>query len=62
MLEETYLVQFLSELLLLFWRNVLEGSTVGTKVEAYQLHDSLATYYVSAEMADDIDDLLRIIL
>ena len=62
MLEEAYLVQLLSELLFLFWRDVLEGSTVGAEVETYQLHNTLATDDVPTEVADDVDDLLRIIL
>ncbi len=62
MLEETYLVEFLLEARFLFWRDVLEGSSVRSEVESNQFHDALAAHDVSAEMTDNIDDLLRIIL
>ena len=32
------------------------------EVETYQLHDTFAAHDVAAEMADDVDDLLRIVL
>ena len=62
MLEEAYFVQFLSKLFLFFLSYVLEGRSVRSEVETNQLHDALTTHNVAAEMADDIDDLLRIIL
>ena len=62
MLEETYLFQFFAELSFFFESDVLEGCAVGTKVETYQLHDTFAAHDVAAEMADDVDDLLRIVL
>ena len=42
--------------------DVDEGSAVGAEVEADELHDALAAHDVSAEMTDDVDDLLRVIL
>ena len=62
MLEEANLLQFLAELSLLFWRDVLERGAVGAKVQANKFHDALAAHDVAAEMADDVNDLLRVIL
>ena len=62
MLEEAYLVEFLLELNLFLRRDVLKGRTVRAEVEADELHDALAAHDVSAEMTDDVDDLLRVIL
>ena len=62
MLEEANLVEFLLELNLFLWRDVLEWSSVRSEVEANQLHDALAAHDVAAEMADDVNDLLRVIL
>ena len=61
-LEEAYRVELLLQLFFLFGSNVLEGRAVGAEVEADEFHDALAADDVAAEMADDVDDLLRIVL
>ena len=62
MLEEAYLVQFLAELSLLFWRDVLERGAVGAKVQANKFHDALAANDVAAEVTDDVYNLLTVVL
>ena len=58
MLEESDLVQLFFKLRFLFGRNVLERSAVGTKVEANELHDTLAAHDIAAEVADNVYNLL----
>ena len=62
MVEEVDSLKFLAELSLFFRGDVLEWGAVGTKVEPYQLHDTLAPHDVASEVADDVDDVLGVVL
>ena len=61
-LEESNLLQLLFKLYFFLGCNVLERRTVGTKIQTNQLHDALASHNVAAEVADDVDNLLAVVL
>ena len=54
--------EFLAQLCLLVVGDVLERSAVRPEVEADELHDTLAAHDVAAEVANDVDDVLCIVL
>ena len=60
--EEIDGFEFLAQLHFLLGSDVLEGSAVGAEVEADELHDALAADDVAAEVADDVDDILGVVL
>ena len=62
MLEEANLVQLFFKLYFFLGRNVLERGTVGTKVQANEFHDTFATHDIAAEVADNVYNLLAVVL
>ena len=62
MIEEVNGFEFLAQLHFLFVGDVLEGCAVGAEVETDKLHDALAADDVASEVADDVDDVLSIVL
>ena len=62
MIEEVDGFEFLAQLHFLLVGDVLERCAVGAEVEADKLHDTLAADDVAAEVADDVDDVLSVVL
>jgi len=62
MVEEVDSFEFGTQASLLFVGDVLERRAIWAEVEAYKFHDSFAADDVSAEVADDIDDVLSVVL
>ena len=62
MIEEIDGFEFGFQAHFLLGRDVLEGCAIGTQVETDELHDALAAHDVTTEMADDVDDILSVVL
>ena len=62
MVEEVDSFKFGFQTSFLFVGDVLERRAIWTEVEADKLHNALAADDVSAEVEDDIDDILSVVL
>ena len=62
MLKEIDSFKFFLQLLFFLFRNILERCAVLTKIQADELHDALSAYNIATEMADNVDDILSIVL
>ena len=54
--------KFFLQLQFFLVRNILERRAVLTKIQVNELHNALSAYYVATEMADNVDDILSVVL